>query len=144
MTIIWQNILSTIMLKNDKLSNRNGRLHLATPVICQARNVSSTLRIIVNEKKKMHFYSLVQSTTASIKVFFPWNTSIFVRIITGFDLIIMYIYTVFIKILTFYLCAFIFDTRRATQFGFLFHFGKTYYTWMTLQNLLALSYPLSN
>ena len=38
-----QNILSTVMLKNDKLSDRNVRLHLATAEICQARNLSSNL-----------------------------------------------------------------------------------------------------
>ena len=39
-----QNVLSTIMLKNFKLSYKNVRLHWATPEICQARNLSSNPR----------------------------------------------------------------------------------------------------
>ena len=38
------NILSAVMLKNDKLSNGNVRLRLVTPEICQARNSSSNPR----------------------------------------------------------------------------------------------------
>ena len=41
MTVVRQNILSTIMLKNVKLSYGNLRLHLATPEIFQARNLCS-------------------------------------------------------------------------------------------------------
>ena len=39
----------TIMLKNVKLSYRNVILQLATPEICQARNLSSNSRIVKNE-----------------------------------------------------------------------------------------------
>ena len=34
------------MLKNVKLSYKNVKLHLATPEICQARNLSSNTRIV--------------------------------------------------------------------------------------------------
>ena len=46
MSVIRQNILSTIMLKNGKLSNGNVRLHLAKPEICQARKLSNKPRIL--------------------------------------------------------------------------------------------------
>ena len=36
MTVLGQNILSIVMLKNDKLSNNNIRLHLVALDICQA------------------------------------------------------------------------------------------------------------
>ena len=39
--VVRQNVLSTIILKNVKLSYKNVKLHLATPEICQARNLSS-------------------------------------------------------------------------------------------------------
>ena len=39
MMVVHQNILSTVILKNYKLYNGNVRLHLATPEICQARNL---------------------------------------------------------------------------------------------------------
>ena len=38
MMLVRQKMLSTIMLKNDKLSNGNVRLQLTTPEICQASN----------------------------------------------------------------------------------------------------------
>ena len=41
MTVVRQNILSTVMLTNYKHSNGYVSLHLATPEICQARNLSS-------------------------------------------------------------------------------------------------------
>ena len=44
MTVVLQNMLSSVMLKNYKLSNGNVRLHLAAPEICQARNLSSNPR----------------------------------------------------------------------------------------------------
>ena len=42
--VVRQNVPSTIMLKNVKVSNENVRLQLATPEICQARNLSSNSR----------------------------------------------------------------------------------------------------
>ena len=45
MTVVRQNIMSTVMLKNDKLSNEIVRLHLATPEICQAKILSIDPRI---------------------------------------------------------------------------------------------------
>ena len=47
MTNVRQNILSMIMLKNVKLCNGNIRLHLATPNIYKARNISSNPRISI-------------------------------------------------------------------------------------------------
>ena len=46
MAVVCQNILSTVMPENDKLANGNVRFQLATPEICQARNLTSNLRII--------------------------------------------------------------------------------------------------
>ena len=46
MMVVGQNILSSIMLKNYKLSNVYFRLHLSIPEILQARNLSSNSRII--------------------------------------------------------------------------------------------------
>ena len=43
--VVRQNILSTIILKNDKLFCKNFKLHLATPAIYQARDLSSNARI---------------------------------------------------------------------------------------------------
>ena len=45
MMVVHQNILSSVMLKNDTLSNGNVRLQLATPEICQIRNSSINARI---------------------------------------------------------------------------------------------------
>ena len=53
-----QNILSTIMLKNVKLSNENVRLQLATPEICYARNLTSNARNLTLEKDKLKTGSL--------------------------------------------------------------------------------------
>ena len=47
MMLVHQNILSTVMLKNVKLSYGNVRLHLAIPEICQARNCVVTHVILV-------------------------------------------------------------------------------------------------
>ena len=41
-----QNILSTNMLKNVKISYKNVKSQLATPETCQARNLSSNSRMI--------------------------------------------------------------------------------------------------
>ena len=38
MMVVHQDILRTVVLKNDKLSNGNVRLHLSTPEICQISN----------------------------------------------------------------------------------------------------------
>ena len=46
MTVVRQNILSTDMLKNDKLSSGKVNLHLVTPELCQARNLSIKPSII--------------------------------------------------------------------------------------------------
>ena len=45
MTVVRQNILSTVMLKNDKLCNGNARLHLVTPEICQPETYCANPRI---------------------------------------------------------------------------------------------------
>ena len=45
MMVVQQNVLSTIMLKNIKLSDENVSLQLATPEICQAINSSINARI---------------------------------------------------------------------------------------------------
>ena len=45
MMVVHQNILSTIMLKNDELSIGNVSLHLATPEICQVIKSSINSRI---------------------------------------------------------------------------------------------------
>ena len=47
---VRENILKTVMLKNDKLSNGNATLHLATPEIRQARNSSINPRTSLCEK----------------------------------------------------------------------------------------------
>ena len=39
--VVHKNILSTVMLKNDKLCNGNVRLNLARPEICLARILST-------------------------------------------------------------------------------------------------------
>ena len=46
--LVAQNILSIVKLKNVKVFNENVRLHLATPEICQVRNLWSKARGVVN------------------------------------------------------------------------------------------------
>ena len=46
MIVVHQNILSTIMQKNVKLSYGNVRIQLATPEICYATKLCSYLRIV--------------------------------------------------------------------------------------------------
>ena len=47
MKVVRENILSSVMLKNDKLTNGNVILHLATSDICQAKNLSSNLLLLL-------------------------------------------------------------------------------------------------
>ena len=46
MMVVHQNILTTVMLQNDKLSNGAGRLHLAMPEIFQTYCASLVLVLI--------------------------------------------------------------------------------------------------
>ena len=73
MTVVRQNILSTAMLKNDKLSNGNGSLHLATPEICQARNLSS------NPRDMLYFYTKSGKNQLKVLIVYRIKTN-FLRI----------------------------------------------------------------
>ena len=59
-----QNVLSTIMLKNVKLSNEYVRLHLTTPEICQPRNLSTNALI---KQQKICFLKSGLTNTKQIK-----------------------------------------------------------------------------
>ena len=49
MAAVRQNILITVMLKNDKISNGYVRLHLPAPEICQTRKLLSQSYISVHK-----------------------------------------------------------------------------------------------
>ena len=52
MTVVRQNILSSVMIKIDKLSYGNVKFHLATPEIFKARNLCSYARNNIKKKKE--------------------------------------------------------------------------------------------
>ena len=70
MTVVRQNILSTVTLKNETLSNRNVRLHMATPEICQDRNLSSNPSTNSYEIYKKTLVMVVQDESLEIMIKF--------------------------------------------------------------------------
>ena len=92
--VVRQNILSNLLLKNDKLSNEDVRLQLAIPEICQTTNSSTNCNKIERNKTALLIYwyrpCFAYKTTSKLSYIGSANYLFFQLVLISWQTYLMY------------------------------------------------------